>query len=85
MNRKADFLSCISFLNPEQVAPIAIEKMLKGKEVIIPGFVNQVSLLLDKLLPAFVKNIFTERLMKRLNPVNIPTVQIHKDSSPMAA
>jgi short-subunit dehydrogenase len=85
MNRKADFLSRISFLNPEQVAPIAIEKMLKGKEVIIPGFVNQVSLLLDKLLPAFVKNIFTERLMKRLNPVNIPTVQIHKDSSPMAA
>jgi short-subunit dehydrogenase len=85
MNRKANFLSRISILNPEQVAPIAIEKMLKGKEVIIPGLVNQISLFVDKLLPALIKNILTDRLMKQLKPVNIPAVQIHKDSSPMAA
>jgi hypothetical protein len=52
MNRKANFLLAI-FLNPEQVARSPL-KNVKGKGAIIP-LVNQVSMLLDKLLPALSK------------------------------
>jgi uncharacterized protein len=85
MNRKGNFLSRISIMNPEQVAPVVIEKMLGGKEVIIPGAVNRFSIVLDKLLPTFLKNIFTDRLMKQLKPGSMSTVEVDKNSSPMAA
>ncbi len=85
MNRKGNFLSRISILNPEQVAPIVIKKMVRGKEVIIPGAINRFSMLLDKLLPAFIKTIFTNKLMKDLKPLNKLSIDIHRDSPPMAA
>jgi uncharacterized protein len=85
MNRRGNFLSRISILNPEKVAPVVIEKMLGGKEVIIPGAVNRFSIVLDKLLPAFLKNIFTNRLMKQLKPGSASTIEVAKNSSPMAA
>jgi short-subunit dehydrogenase len=85
INRKANFLSRLSILNPERAAPIVIDKMLRGKEVIIPGVVNQFSIVLDKLLPAFIKNILTDRLMKRLKPASVSRVEVDKKSSPMAA
>lgn len=66
MNRTGNFFSRISILNPEQVAPLVIRKMLLGKEVIIPGMVNRFSLVLDKFLPTFFKNILTNKLMKDL-------------------
>jgi len=72
LNRSAGFISRMSILNPEEVAPIVIGKMIKGKEVIIPGTVNRLSMLLDKLLPAFMKKMITERLMKDLKPVTQP-------------
>lgn len=85
MNRKGNFLSRISILNPEQVAPVVIQKMLSGKEVIIPGVVNRFSIVLDKILPGFLKNIFTNRLMKQLKPSSMSTGEVDKNSSPMAA
>ena len=85
MNRKSNFLSRASILNPEQVAPIVIDKMLKGKGVIIPGVVNRISMLLDKLLPTFIKNILIDKLMKQLNPAGTSIIQFDKDSSPKAA
>ncbi len=85
MNRKGNFLSRISILNPEQVAPVVIKKMVKGKEVIIPGAINRFSMLLDKLLPAFIKTIFTNKLMKDLKPLSKLSIDIHRDSPPMAA
>ena len=72
LNRSAGFFSRMSILNPEEVAPIVIEKMIKGKEVIIPGTVNQLSMILDKLLPAFMKKILTDKLMKDLKPITQP-------------
>jgi short-subunit dehydrogenase len=83
LNRSAGFISRMSILNPEEVAPIVIGKMIKGKEVIIPGTVNRLSMLLDKLLPVFMKKMITERLMKGLKPVTQPR-PISKNS-PLAA
>ncbi len=84
LNRKGNFFSRISILNPEEVAPIVIKKMLKGKEVIVPGSVNKFSMVLDKLLPPFIKNIFTDKLMKDLRS-DRPSIDINKNSSPIAA
>jgi len=83
LNRSAGFISRMSILNPEDVAPVVIGKMIKGKEVIIPGTVNRLSMLLDKLLPVFMKKMITERLMKDLKPVTQPK-PISKNS-PLAA
>jgi short-subunit dehydrogenase len=85
MNRTGNFFSRLSILDPEKVAPVVIEKMMKGKEVIIPGAVNKFSMLLDKLLPVFIKRILTNKLMKDLRPLNQSAVSIHKDSPPIAA
>lgn len=85
VNRTGNCFSRISILNPEQVAPFVIEKMLKGKEVIIPGIVNRFSMLLGKLLPSFIKKFLIGRLAKNLNAVSVPTVNIQRGSSPQAA
>lgn len=84
MNRSANFFSRISILNPEEAAPFVIEKMMKGKEVIIPGAVNRLSMLLDKLLPDFMKNFLTDKIMKNLKSSQQTPLLITKDS-PIAA
>lgn len=85
MNRNGNCFSRISILNPEEVAPIVISKMLKGKAVIIPGSINRVSMLLNKLLPSFIKDILTARLMRNLAPVSLPSANIETKPSHQAA
>lgn len=70
MNKTGTWLSRLSVMNPEEVVPIAIDGLLKGKEVIIPGRINQFFLLLDKILPAGIKKIITSYGMKKINPDN---------------
>ena len=62
-HRRQSGISRWSVMNPEQVARIAIDGMLKRKEMIIPGFWNKVFLLLDKFIPKQLKEIITERQM----------------------
>jgi short-subunit dehydrogenase len=66
LNRSTSWLSRLAIMNPEQVAPIAIGGLLKRKEVIIPGSINKLFLIFDKLLPAVLKKIITNRQMKKL-------------------
>jgi uncharacterized protein len=70
MNRTGNFLTRLSIMNPEQVAPVALNGLLKKKELIIPGRWNRIFLLWDKLLPAFIKEILTANTMRRINPDN---------------
>lgn len=56
-------------MNPEEVAPVAITGLLKGKEVIIPGRINKMFLLMDKLLPSFIKKMITSHQMKNIKSV----------------
>lgn len=67
MNKTGNCLSRLSVMNPEEVAPVAINGLLRGKEVIIPGRLNIFFLLLDKLLPVFIKKIMTGSAMKKLD------------------
>ena len=66
-NRILSWLPRKSVLNPENAAKIAINAMLKGKPLVIPGFINRCLLVLDKLLPEFVKDRLTNRELKRFS------------------
>lgn len=67
--KTSGWLSRLSVMNPEQVAPIAINGLLNGKEVIIPGRLNKIFLFLNKLLPDFIKNRILSRQMKKIQSV----------------
>ncbi|NHA07777.1 SDR family NAD(P)-dependent oxidoreductase [Mucilaginibacter sp. HC2] len=63
MNNTLKGISKATILEPEQVARIAIDGLLKGKKEIIPGMVNRLLVLLNSLLPAYIKdNIIKRRL-----------------------
>lgn len=70
MNKTGNCLSRLSVMNPEDVVPVAIDGLLRGKEVIIPGKLNKFFMLLDKILPGPIKKIITNQGMKKLNPAN---------------
>lgn len=70
MNRTGNFLSRLSIMNPEDVVPLAIDGLLKKKEVIIPGGLNHFFLLLDKILPEVIKKTLRKNFLKKLNPNN---------------
>lgn len=70
INRTGNYLTRVSAMNPEEVAPIAINGLVKGKSVIIPGKLNKFFLILDWVLPPFFKRILMERTVKKLNQQN---------------
>jgi short-subunit dehydrogenase len=67
INKNAPWATRITIMNPEEVAVIAINGLLKGKEVIIPGRICKLFLLLDKMLPSVLKTFMTSRQMKKIN------------------
>ena len=70
LNKNSSWVVRISVMNPEKVAPIAINGLLNRKEVIIPGRVNRFYLLLDKILPGPVKKLITNSQLKKMNSQN---------------
>ena len=67
INKNSPWATRITIMNPEEVAVIAINGLLKGKEVIIPGRLCKLFLLLDKVLPSVLKTFMTSRTMKKIN------------------
>ena len=67
--KTSNWLSRQSVMNPEDVAPHAINGLLNRKEVIIPGRLNKIFLLMNKLLPSFIKKILIGRQMKTVKSV----------------
>lgn len=59
-NRIGSWGSRQSIMDPEDVAKISIKAMLNGKSLIIPGGVNYLFILLNRLLPRFIKEKITE-------------------------
>lgn len=66
-SRDGSFIGRQSMMSPEEIAPLAIDGLLKGSERIIPGRLNRLFMFLDKLLPAWLKNKMTLRQMKKIN------------------
>jgi len=67
INKNSPWSTRITIMNPEEVAVIAINGLLKGKEVIIPGRLCKFFLLMDKVLPSALKTFMTSRTMKKIN------------------
>jgi short-subunit dehydrogenase len=67
MNEENNWVTRMSTMEPEEVAPIAINGLLKGKEVIIPGKINKMLLILDKIVPSGIKTIITNYQMKDMS------------------
>jgi short-subunit dehydrogenase len=67
-------LSRWSIMNPEEVAIIAIDGMLKKKELIIPGFWNKLFMLFDKLLPKCYKEMLTDKSMRESKTISNPVI-----------
>ena len=63
-----------SIMNPEEVATIAIDGMLKKKELIIPGFWNKLFMLFDKLLPKCYKEMLTDKSMRESKTISNPVL-----------
>lgn len=79
INKSCNWITRQSFMDPEEVAAISLDGLLKRKEVIIPGKVNQVFLFLNGLLPGFVKRMLTNHQMKTLRSAS--TVEIKSPSN----
>ncbi|GAA4268212.1 SDR family NAD(P)-dependent oxidoreductase [Hyunsoonleella aestuarii] len=58
-NRRLGWISRKSILNPEDAAKETLQDFFRGKEVIIPGFMNKVFMFLDSILPVGIKNKLT--------------------------
>lgn len=78
MNKTGNYLSRLSVMNPEDVVPVAIDGLLKKKEVIIPGRLNQCFMLLEAILPEFLKRMLTNYSMKKMTPHNRFTCYLPK-------
>lgn len=69
-NRIMGFMARESTLTPEEAAIIAIDGMLKGKKVVVPGFINKCFMALDKILPEFIEDKLTSGEIKKLESVS---------------
>jgi short-subunit dehydrogenase len=56
LNKSGSWISLQSLMNPEDVAPLALNAMYRGKEVIIPGKLNRLFVAMDPLVPQAIKN-----------------------------
>lgn len=56
--------SKLLMMYPDQVARIAIRNLLKGKQVIVPGFLNAIFFKLGSILPVGMKMNLLERLFR---------------------
>ena len=64
-NRVLGWVARESVLSPEKAAKISVEGMIHKDEIIIPGFFNRCFLVLDKLIPKFIKDRITESEIKK--------------------
>jgi len=67
-NKAMPLLNRLSVMDPEEVAPIAIAGLLKKKAVIIPGLLNRWFILMDRLLPEFLKKMIIKNTSNKIDP-----------------
>jgi uncharacterized protein len=71
-NRCLKGISRWSVMDPEEVAKISIDKLLQKKEVIIPGSWNRLFMIMNRLLPKWLKEILTNRQMNKAKEIINP-------------
>ncbi|MBK0377845.1 SDR family NAD(P)-dependent oxidoreductase [Mucilaginibacter segetis] len=66
LNNRLRGISKATIFEAEDVAKIAIDGMLKGKKEIIPGVINRLMVVLNSILPGFVKNLIIKNRLKEI-------------------
>ncbi len=66
LNKSGTKISLLSLMNPEDVAPIAIDGLLRGKMVIIPGRLNRLFKTLSHITPSFMKRRIIRKQIEQL-------------------
>jgi len=66
LNKSGSWITLLSLMNPEDVAPIAIDGLLRGKAVIIPGRLNRLFKTLEPVTPSFMKKRIIRKQIEQL-------------------
>lgn len=69
-NGKLSGMARKTVMEPDEVACFAIDGMLQGKSVIIPGRFNQLLLLTNRLVPDFIRNFLIRREMNKISDIS---------------
>ncbi len=59
-------ISKATISEPEYVAKVAIEGMLKGKKIIVPGFTNKLIIFINSFLPSFIRRMIVKNRFKHI-------------------
>lgn len=68
-NRILGFLARSSTLCPEKAASIAVDAMLQGRKLSVPGFINKCFRALDKIIPELIKDKITSGEINKLEAI----------------
>lgn len=77
-NKANNWLARQSIMNPEEVAPIAIKGLLHRKEIIVPGRMNKLFLIIDKLLPSFLIKMIANNHVNKFKSYSVGNYPITK-------
>lgn len=66
LNQSLKGISKATILEPEEVAREAIKGLLKGKKEIVPGTLNKLLLVLNSVLPSFIKELIIKNKLKTI-------------------
>jgi short-subunit dehydrogenase len=66
-NRSMPWLAKLSVMNPEDVARIALTGLLSGKKVIIPGSINNIFRMINRIVPEYLENLIVGERLKDKN------------------
>lgn len=77
-NKANNWLARQSIMNPEEVAPIAIKGLLSRKEIIIPGLMNKLFLLIDKLLPSFLIKMIANNHVNKFKSYSVGNYPVNQ-------
>jgi short-subunit dehydrogenase len=66
MNNKLKGIAKATILEAEDVARIAIDGLLKGKKEIVPGAINKLMVVLNSILPGYVKDMIVKSRLKMI-------------------
>jgi short-subunit dehydrogenase len=74
LNKSGSWISVKSLMNPEEVAPLALDGLLKKKDVIIPGKLNRLFVLMDRIVPVILKKSIIRNQIGRLSAYRAPAM-----------
>jgi short-subunit dehydrogenase len=68
LNKRTNWIGKLSIHNPEEVARIAVDGLMCGKAVIVPGILNKVFLMANRMVPGSIREFLIGRTTRRLAP-----------------